>query len=180
MQWFVVAAHPLPCLGSCFCFYSIKDDANTVNCSYNNMTQLSQKLLSDTEQLEMIGNNFEVLNFINIDFASMKILDLQRCNIQQISDETLETLLSHVDVLKLSSNKLHQVPDILQKNKNTKIWFGDNPFECNCNMMWMRDWLLNDTNVLDKEHIFCTGGPWKGKQFQMLHLNDQLLYCFTM
>ncbi len=158
-----LSAYPLPCLNGCFCFYSIEDDANTVNCSHKNMTQLPDNLLPNTEQLIMVGNDLKTINSVAKDLPHLVSLDLEKCNISEISTQALQALLLYSDNLKLSNNKLQGISSIIKTTKyNTTIWLSKNIFECNCNIMWMRDWLLNATNVMDKDNITCVGGKWNG------------------
>ncbi len=159
---FLFAAYPLPCLNGCSCFYSIDDDANTVNCSYNNMTQMPNAILPDTEQLIMAGNNLQNMEYIHKNWTHLATIDLQRSNITQISSVALKTLLLIADKVVLSNNKLKEVPGVLQTNLQTQIWLSNNPFLCNCDMMWMRDLLQNATNVMEKGKITCAGGKWNG------------------
>ncbi len=162
-QKLAIAAYPLPCLNGCFCYYSINDEANTVNCSHKNITQLPNAILPDTEQLIMAGNHLNELTFVSKDLTDTKIVDLQHCNIHEISSTALPLLLMHTHTLKMSHNMLTKVPSLLHTTHfQTKLWLANNQFECNCDMMWMRDWLLNATNVMDKENILCFGGPWNG------------------
>ncbi len=165
MSWHVFfTADPLTCLSGCYCYYSVKDDANTVNCSHNNMTQIPDKLLPDTEQLIMAGNNIEKLVYISKDFQHLKLVDLQRNNISEIGLEAQNTLLSHTNNLVLSHNNLQKVSSVLQSNVHTQIWLSNNPFLCTCDMMWMSEWLQNASDVMDKANITCAGGRWNRKR----------------
>ncbi len=136
------------------------------------MTQLPQQLLTATEQLLMVGNHLTTIKPVPQSFLELKTIDLQRSNISEISAQALEALLLHSHNLKLSGNQLHHMSSVLSKSNQTNLWLSKNPFECGCDMMWMRDWLLNATNVKDKENITCAAGKWNGKNFcdtNMLH-----------
>ncbi len=135
-----------------------------MNCSHNNMTQLPLKFLPDTEQLVMDGNNLDNLWKIRADFRDMKIIDLKQSNIHQISVEAFKVLCSKAKMLKLSGNNIKQLPSFLRTTNNeTQLWLSNNPYECNCDMMWMSDWLQNATNVMDRDSITCGTGKWNGK-----------------
>ncbi len=134
-----------------------------MNCSHNNMTQLPLKLLPDTEQLILVGNHLEILDFVSKGFKHLKVIDLQRNNISHIGSQTLKSLLSLADNVVLLNNNLQKVSPAIQTNLATQIWLANNPYECNCDMMWMRDWLQNASNVKDKENVTCAGGKWNGK-----------------
>ena len=132
------------------------------------MTQIPDKLLTDTEQLIMAGNNIEKLDYINKDLQHLKLVDLQRNNISKIGLEAQKTLLSHADNLVLSHNSLQKVSSILQSDFQTQVWLSNNPFLCNCGMMWMHDWLQNASNVMEKANITCAGGKWNGEKSYLI------------
>ncbi len=138
-----------------------------MNCSYNNMTKLPDQVLPRTELLIMTGNNLGNLHSIPDNIPEINELDLNRSNIKTISDKGLKTLLMKTKKLYLTNNKLQQFPRLAEKKKIlTEFWLSENPFECNCDMMWMRDWLQNATNVMDKDQIKCREGRYQGKQNQ--------------
>ncbi len=163
--WSSFAVFPLICLERCFCYYSMEHASNTVNCSYNNMTQLPESLLPRTEHFIFHGHDLHVINFINPNLPAVKVLDLQSNKIQSITDEAFRMLLTKTNKLMLCDNRLKYLPSFLQNHSsNTTLFISRNPFECNCDMMWMRDWLLNATNVKDKENVICAAGKWKGEK----------------
>ncbi len=134
-----------------------------MNCSNNNMTQLPDNLLPNTEQLIMVGNHLKTIDSVAKDLPHLISLDLEKCNISEISTQGFQALLLHSDNLKLPNNKLQHISSVIQTTTyNTSLWLSKNLFECNCDMMWMRDWLLNATNVMDKDNITCIGGKWNG------------------
>ncbi len=160
---------PLPCLDGCVCYYSVEHLANTVNCSHNNMGKLPDAILPNTEQLVMRGNSIGVLDQAHISLTSVKTFDLQMSDITFVKDDALVILLKNADELRLSNNKMTKLSGFFQKvSTNTHIWLANNPYECNCDMMWMRDWLLNVTNVQDKDEIICGEGKWQGKVQRIL------------
>ncbi len=144
-----------------------------MNCTHNTMTQLPENILPRTEQLVMSDNNLGKLEQVDNQLIQVKTLIFQRSNISFLHEKALKRLLSHVDTLNLKSNKLTKLPQLLQmQTSRTKLWLGDNPYHCNCGMMWMRDWLQNATNVMDKENIVCGVGKWRG-ELQLLKVNLQ-------
>ena len=63
--------------------------------------------------------------------------------------------------LGLDGNRCIRV--IPRQNKTSKLWISDNPYECNCDMLWMKDWLMDNENVMDKKNVTCSGSKVKGK-----------------
>ncbi len=164
--WFLLSASPLPCLDGCYCFYSLQYEANTVNCSHNNMTKFPNKVLPNTETFIMTGNYIKELECADPNpYRQVKQFDFHGNKIHKINDKVYEEIFPSANSVKLSNNNLKHVSPLIQKvEMNAKLWLGNNPFECNCDMMWMRDWLQNATNVLDRENITCGPEKWKGKQ----------------
>ncbi len=171
----------LPCLDGCVCHYDIDDEANTMNCHHNNMTELPDQLLPRTEQLIMTGNH--VINILfsknRSDLSDLKTLNLENNSVRKIDEASFKALLLCGISVKLSGNHIRQVPPMLANiNYTADIWLGRNPYECNCDTMWMRDWLLNATNVMDKEKIVCASGKWKGMYFQPCCVICENLFCY--
>ncbi len=159
----LISVFPLPCLDGCHCFYSVDTAANTVNCSNNNLTSLPAEILPRTDHLIMTGNNLQFLSINDVP-SEITNLNLQRCNIRQISEGTLKMLVMNRSAVRLNDNKMSRISTLLQTLEfQAKLWLGNNPYECNCDMMWMSNWLQNATNVMDKENTTCSGGKWNGK-----------------
>ncbi len=172
-----LSADPLPCLNGCLCFYSTYDNTNTANCSNNNMTNLPDQVPPGTQQLIMAGKYLTTIDSTDKSLLQIKNITFKGGNIRHISDGAWKSLLQNLGTLDLSWNKLRYISDILQTGTYKRhIWLSNNPFLCNCDMMWMRDWLLNATNVMDKENITCASGEWKGKT-AVQGLNFKHLYC---
>ncbi len=135
-----------------------------MDCSHKNMTNLPAQMLPKTEHLIMTGNNLQTLQNVDPSLRTLNKFSLQNSNIRFISDEALTIFTFKTDELNLSGNKLKQVSRKLHGTLNgTKLWLADNPFECNCDMMWMADWLQNASNVIDRYKIQCADGKWKGE-----------------
>ncbi len=163
---FLVSVVPVPCLEECFCHYSVNNDGNTMDCSHNNMTQLPDQVLPRSEHFIMTGNNLE--NLIcpkRCALLGLTKLSLENNSVRTIDETFLKVLLVNGVSVNLSGNKINQVPLVLASTQlNGSIWLGHNPYECHCDMMWMQDWLLNATNVMDKALIKCGAGNYEGGQ----------------
>ena len=70
----------------------------------------------------------------------------------------------HLDIRGNNLKEIHQA--ITKANKTSKLWLSDNPYECNCDMLWMKDWLMDSSNVMDKENVNCSGHKVKGEKKQ--------------
>ncbi len=162
-----VSVFPLPCADQCFCFYSMDGEENTMNCSFSNMTQLPDEIQPRTQQLIMTGNNLEMfyLPYNKSDILYLKTLDLSNNSIRDFDEASFKASLLSGISLKLSGNNLKEIPaKIVDFNLTAHIWLGKNPYECNCNMMWMRDWLQNVSHVMDRDEIKCGPGKYQGME----------------
>ena len=76
----------------------------------------------------------------------------------------MEIIMYNVKSLDIRKNKLRTLPkSIVETNKTKKLWISDNPYACNCDMLWMKDWLTNTENVVEKKNVTCSGKAVKGK-----------------
>ena len=75
----------------------------------------------------------------------------------------MRSMLTKLKTLNLVNNNLEILPrSIMDANNDTRMWLSNNSYDCNCDMMWIRDWLVKATNVMDKEQIVCTKGKMIG------------------
>ena len=92
------------------------------------------------------------------------MLNLSSSDISDIDETVMETIMQHVKGLDIRGNNLKEIPEtVATSNKTNKLWLSDNPYECNCNMLWMKDWLIDTENVVDKNDVKCKGSKEKGK-----------------
>ncbi len=162
----LVPVFPLSCLDGCFCHYSIEDEVNTFDCRNNTMTQLPDQLLPRTENLIMTGNHLTKFSFMTdrSDLYHLKTLNLENNLISTVDEVSLKVLLLSGVSVKLTGNKLKEIPPVLANTSLTAdIWLAGNPYECNCDMMQMKDWLQNASHVIDKHEIKCGSGHYQGE-----------------
>ena len=71
----------------------------------------------------------------------------------------MEIIIKSVKQLDIRGNNLTEIPQIITKADNiSKLWISGNPYLCNCDTLWMRDWLNRATNVKDKTIVQCSTG----------------------
>ncbi len=163
MSYIFTSVLPLPCINQCVCSYSVHDGANTMDCSDQGMVDFPGEIQPLTDKLILSGNNIKHLQNMDNNLTQVKQLDFENNDIDHISNKSFKMLLSNVNKLNLKRNNLRRLPILLQTSTKTQLWLGHNPYKCNCDMMWMRDWLQNATNVMDKDNITCGPGKWKGE-----------------
>ena len=121
-------------------------------------------MLDDTDWLLLSGNNLGSLNkaldYINI----ITFLDLSSSDITDIAEKVMEVVTKSVKHLDIRGNNLKEIPQTIKEANNmTKLWLSNNPYLCNCDMLWMKDWLMENSNVMDKENVTCSGSDIKGE-----------------
>ena len=80
-----------------------------------------------------------------------------------IGDDVMVAIITNLKFLDVSNNNLTNLsPIIRQIGNDTELRLSNNPFECNCDMVWMKDWLIEAKNATDKENITCSNGKFKG------------------
>ena len=95
-------------------------------------------------------------------------LDLSNSKVSYITERAMTCMLRNMKALDLTKNMLEDLPRAITKSNNTKLWISNNCYDCNCDMMWMRDWLVKATNVMDKEEVVCRKGKMIGNMHEML------------
>ncbi|XP_061503108.1 protein slit isoform X1 [Anopheles gambiae] len=83
----------------------------TVDCSHRGLTQVPRKIPSETDRLDLQGNNISVI--YESDFqglAKLRILQLTDNHIYTIEKDALHDLIS-LERLRLNSNRLKSIPD---------------------------------------------------------------------
>ena len=126
-------------------------------------------MLQDTDWLLLSGNNLGSLNKAPDYLNNISLLDLSSSNITEIKEAAIELIMHNVKSLDIRGNKLKNLPaTIANINIIIKLWISDNPYECNCEMLWMKDWLVDTGNVMDKKNITCSSTKIRGKKQQIL------------
>ena len=169
----------------CLCYFSEENKANIFNCSNSDSISLPQFVLRETNWLLM--ENSEVNTFFlttNIS-NTIKYLNMHNSKVMSIPEEFLHQVNASTTLkwLDLSYNRLPAIPEKFKTLKNIeKVWLGGNPFNCDCKMVWMIEWLNNfktptgEHKIVDYEKLFCKSG--KMKNLPIYVLNDVSMGCY--
>ena len=155
---------PQPCLHHCTCHQSPYDRANILDCKEKGFISLPDTVLKDTGWLLISGNNLGSLNKAPDYLKNITLLDLSSSQITEINEIVMEFINTNVKHLDVRGNNLKTLPQTITKaNSMTKLWISDNPYQCECDFLWMKDWLVRTKNVVDKENVTCSGSNKKDK-----------------
>ncbi len=110
-----------------------------------------------------MNNLCGVYTYLNVgnEKANVTSLYLNGNRITSICDELSQSLITHSTVrnLGLARNNFSEIPSRFNSvsNKLEKIWLGENPIQCKCEMVWLIEWLTKGL-VQDYEEVICTQG----------------------
>ena len=160
----IFSVFPQHCLYHCTCHRSPWDGANIFDCRNKGFSSLPETVLWETDWLLLSGNNLGSLNKAPDYLKNITLLDLSSSNITDIDETVMEFIMHNGKILDIRKNKLRTLPKLITKaNRTNKLWISNNPYECNCDMLWMKDWLMDSINIQDKESVTCLTGKMKGK-----------------
>ena len=161
---------PESCIKKCRCYSNRHKSALVADCSHSGLINLPNSLPEHTDWLLLSGNNLTSLSIKNTQNTELlkylKKLHLHSSKITNISSKFLDIFtetnnLLHLD---LSKNELITLPENVQNLSSLQtLNIFDNKFKCSCDNIWMKDWFLNETDLIaDFETVLCqmTSGKW--------------------
>ena len=168
--------NPNPCNDQCQCYFA-QDKGNIFDCSSKHLNQLPPEhtVPNITDYLDFSSNNITYL--CGRQTYLQRIFDLKVNNgkINSICDEMLNILAKgKIETLDLSNNNLRKLPQRIQILKNlTYVGLSGNPFVCDCNMIWMKDWLNKfNRSMKTLSQVTCN------KNTQIIKLDAVKMGCY--
>ena len=148
-----------------------------MQCIKVNHRHLPNNLPLGTDWIIMHNNSLQELCDRYPYSINLTGINLAFNNIARICPSFLESFVQskHLKELGFHNNKLLSIPQEIQEIRSAKIWLGNNPFECNCDMLWMISWLANATLssgehlVPDYRNVTCSNGVYQGKPIYKLN-----------
>ena len=135
------------------------EKARVFNCNKNRLTRLPDEIEANTQWLILTENSLGDLDNLKGYLSEVSHLNMSSSKITSISSDVMTSIINHKTYLNIRNNSLRYLPQVIRNTRNTtELWIAENPYECNCNMMWMRDWLVRVPNVMDKENVTCAHG----------------------
>ena len=161
------------------------------DCAHAGLTQIPKSLPKDTDWLILSGNNISSLHMEDLKLLSiLSSLDLKYNTIESISEDFVEYYSKHSNLINfdISHNELRTLP----KNATffKKLSLSGNRFQCKCDNMWMRNWLINQSEaaldfskvrlnnsgiIEDATDINCTLSS--GEEIRMIDMNPRDMGC---
>ena len=138
---------------------------NIFNCTSRNLTSLPETIQDKTQWLITSHNQFGHIQDVVDYLREIVYIDMSSSSIEYISSDVMDALLENTLYLNISNNSLKVLPETITASANyTELWISGNPYDCSCDVMWMRDWLVEATHVMDKENVTCNTGAMKGEK----------------
>ena len=152
------------CLNDCLCYHSVINQANITDCTDTSLMEIPKILDENTDWFIAAGNDFGDIDTAYSYFEEVRVFKLSSNNIKSITSDAITGMLKNTRLIDLGNNSLKYLPKAISSDRNRSVSFfiSGNPYECNCDMLWMRDWLLTDGTVFDTPYIKCGNGKMKG------------------
>ena len=160
----------MSCIAKCQCYSNRHQRALVADCSYSGLKDLPNSLPEHTDWLLLNGNNLTSLSVSNTQSVEnlqyLTKLDLNSNKITNVSSDLLDIFIENSNLLylDLSKNELFTLPENVKNVSSLQtLKITENKFKCSCDNMWMKDWFLNETDLIeDYENILCqmTPGKW--------------------
>ena len=186
-MYFHISVRGVVCSDYCKCYYNQKSKRNIMNCENITLTALPATVPTFTDWIRL--RNINMSNFCtNYPYLKETIsyLTIKSSNMAHICDDVLKSILHSKTIREISfrNNKLTGL-SFQWKTKSSnveRLWLSGNPIACDCDMLWMMNWLQNSTGatghrlVQDYEDVICATGPQAGTP--VYKLNRVKMGCY--
>ncbi len=184
---FHISVRGVVCSDHCLCHYDQQTKRNIMACVNNTLSALPATVPKFTDWIIM--RNLKMSNFCtNYPYLEETIsyLTIESSSVAHICDNVLKSLWHSKTMKEISfrKNKL-TVLSLKWKTQSSdveRLWLGGNPIACDCDMLWMMNWLQNSTGatghrlVRDYEDVICASGPQAGTP--VYKLNRVKMGCY--
>lgn len=140
-----------------------------VDLSHNQLHRFHPETFTNNEKLRSLSLSHNPLEKLEAHqfppLPNLRSLELVKCQLEMV-DKKAFMHLSKLETLKLSANKFTNLkPEVfLPLNKLKSLDLQDNPWNCDCRLLALRDYLseanLNSTLTLCTEPEHLKGKPW--------------------
>ena len=149
------------------------------DCAHAGLTQIPKSLPIDTDWLILSGNNISSIQTEDLKFLPiLSRLDLKQNKIKYIPQDFAEYLSNKSNAVNLSISSNER-----QKFESSKVFtqlsLSQNQFDCTCDKMWMKNWLIKNRDMVQDYHaVDCE--MESGRMVPFIELTDSDLICPSM
>ena len=179
-----VDPYPEACDRECHCYFEVEQKVFVANCFGSGLTEIPLSLPDYIDWLIISSNKISNMSNITLNakfLPHISALDLKQNGLRIIPRDFLDifVLSSNLVSLDISNNNLTNLPKLLKNISSiNEMWISGNPFKCECDNMWMKKWILNNSNVIkDYKTAYCQTGS--GKKTDIIHMSEIDLGCVS-
>ena len=150
------------------------------------MGSLPDRIQNQTNWLILKRSNITRLCDFPDYMKAIEYLDISRSSLAKICPSFLYNIKSQGNLwaLNVSQTHLKSLPRNIEESGFKELWLGNNPYRCDCDMIWMRDWLLRLSTssseqavIPDYKQAICTRGLGKTKGKPIYLLDEGAMGC---
>ncbi len=154
----------MDCQTNCKCDYNQMYAANNMVCTQvpSTISGMANWLTITQGNLGHFCGNYPYLH-------QVWSLNLSNNGISEICEDIVEGIVEGNTIrwLDLSKNKIAAISQQIRNRNFEKVWLSGNEFVCNCDMLWMAEWLANTTSssghvIQDYREVLCHSGKYDG------------------
>ncbi len=155
---------PPTCESDCHCFAKLDNGHHVIvaDCSNSQLTQLPSILPAETEWLILANNSISHLHYQTY-FKHLSKLNLHGNKIGNLTKHFVDDLIysSQITHLSIAHNQLKSLPrNVLNFTLQSSISVSGNPLRCSCDSVWMKHWVLNNSNIMGQVTCQMDSGRW--------------------
>ena len=137
------SVNPKPCGYGCECYFA-QDKGNTFQCKHLTYLPPNNVVPNNTDYLQLSANNITELYGTQLYLRNILGLTLKNGRISSVSENILYSLeRGRIQTLDLTNNKIQTLPQAIRLIESlTDVGLSGNPLVCNCDTLWMKDWLM--------------------------------------
>ena len=137
--------------------------------------------LTNLEVLSIANNNIKTLNeSVFKDQLSLKKLHAEHNMLSSWGGKTFISA-KNLTLLDMSYNLIHVIEesDLQDLNGLKYLYLNGNPFSCNCDLLWFREWIDTTSKVLPNKKSYKCHGPKKWLEKPLMQFGRSKINCET-
>lgn len=164
------------CPSNCICQEQPYISTLVINCTNANLREIPKtipELSSNIRYVSLYLDGNSITEIIKRNYSNIiKNLTVANNYLNYIDGEAIKEM-KDLESLDISGNYIKSVPKEIQKLSFDKVKIRGNPLECDCNMIWMADWISLSNGAIDAS-ISCSS---EGETEIIKDVTEESLHC---